>query len=431
MDIKKSIENSFRTIDGPLHSYTEILDYYKKINLSENFRVSEIGLSNLNDWSFDEFKNFSHVSNKFFTITAATNLGSKSVLLLQNEIGTLGLLSCIYDDVMHFLIQFKKEPGNTVSAQLSPTLQATVSNQKKVHGGKAPKYLENFTLIKDKDIIVQHKLPEQGNRYWKKFNNNVVLLTEYEKEQNGYTWMTLGQIYNFMELNNSINSCLRSVLSLINIKQFDVNNDFSTSRIKKIISNNILRYSADSYLENSVIEYYDQDKDELFFNGVKDEFYIKGIAVSIEDREVGQWHQPIIFDPNLIEYLLVSIVLDNKRYYLLKIYDEIGYQDGFIFGPTIIYRNNTKQQLTDVTLETISQYGNLKLIREVQMSEEGGRFFHTSVKHSFYELHCDKFDLNLDNFQLFDEQELHILNNAGYLSMEARSLLFLSNNIYD
>jgi|MDTC01.2.fsa_nt_gb oxidase EvaA len=431
MNIKKSIANSSKTLDGPLHSFAEILEQYKTVNSTENFKVSEIGLSNLNDWFFDESKNFSHISKKFFKVTGAKNLESKYVLLLQNEIGTLGLLSCIHNDIMHFLIQFKKEPGNIVSSQLSPTLQATVSNQQKVHGGKAPKYLENFTLINDEDIIAQQNLPEQGNRYWKKLNNNIIVLTEYQKEQNGYTWMTLGQIYKFMEIDNSINSCLRSVLSLINIKQLNLNRDISSGRINKLISSNIRKFSSESSLENSVIEYYDQNKDELFFKGVKDEFYIKGISISIQDREVGKWHQPIIYDPNLKEYSLVSIVIDGKRFYLLKIYDEIGYKDGFIFGPTFILRKNNKQTFSQLTLETISQYGDLELVRELKMSEEGGRFLHTTVNHSFYELRCDKFEFSFENFELFDEQELNILNNTGYLSMEARSLLFLSNSIYD
>ena len=40
------------------------------------------------------------------------------ILLLQNEIGTLGLIVCQYNDILHILVQLKKEPGNIVPAQL-------------------------------------------------------------------------------------------------------------------------------------------------------------------------------------------------------------------------------------------------------------------------------------------------------------------------
>ena len=60
MNIKKSIANSSKTLDGPLHSFAEILEQYKTVNSTENFKVSEIGLSNLNDWFFDESKKESY-----------------------------------------------------------------------------------------------------------------------------------------------------------------------------------------------------------------------------------------------------------------------------------------------------------------------------------------------------------------------------------
>ena len=152
---------------------------------------------------------------KDFKIVNVSNNLVDTGILLQNEIGTLGVISCIYKDIFYVLIQLKKEPGNILSSQLSPTLQATLSNQNKIHGGTAPKYLEIFENIEEKQILFEKNLPEQGNRYWRKFNRNIVVLKDYFKEEEDFLWMTLGQVYEFTKHNNSINSCLRSVLSLV------------------------------------------------------------------------------------------------------------------------------------------------------------------------------------------------------------------------
>ena len=52
-----------------------------------------------------------------------------------------------------YLLQAKVEPGNVNKLQLSPTVQATKSNYKGVHGGKKVPYL-NYFLDKNRVSIV-------------------------------------------------------------------------------------------------------------------------------------------------------------------------------------------------------------------------------------------------------------------------------------
>ena len=63
--------------------------------------------------------------------------------------------------------------------------------------------------------MLSFDLPEQGTRYWQKFNNNKIVLTPMFDEKNNYKWLTLGQILRFKNISNSVNSCLRSSLSLV------------------------------------------------------------------------------------------------------------------------------------------------------------------------------------------------------------------------
>ena len=142
----EQILESIETVNSPLESFDSILNSFWNSN-DNKFVVREIGISKLKDWSFDSQKNLVHTSNAFFKLTGIKARNYNSGILLQNEIGTLGVLCCIYKGVLHFLIQFKQEPGNIQQSQLSPTLQATLSNQNKKHGGKNPKYINYFQNV--------------------------------------------------------------------------------------------------------------------------------------------------------------------------------------------------------------------------------------------------------------------------------------------
>ena len=424
MDLNTAIKNSREIIESPFHSFIDLENNFNQKNAENNFKVDEVGLSKLKDWYFDESGNFVHNTGRFFKVVKVKNKLVNSGILLQKEIGTLGVVSCVYDDVLYILVQFKKEPGNIVSAQLSPTLQATLSNQNKVHGGSAPKYLELFQNLDKKEILFNAQLPEQGNRYWRKFNNNIVILKDYFEEDENYFWMTLGQVYEFKKFDNSINSCLRSVLSLIT-------EDVKDKKITTKLSSKIRNFNDRAEIDNSVIEFYSKKDDELSFKSNNDRFHIKGISISIQDREVNSWDQPIIYDPYIKEYIILSIVNKKERKYLLKEYYEPGYENGFNYGPTAI----SKSDISDNSLKEIERLfdknANLKFIQSIEMSEEGGRFLHCKVKHSFYELKTDVSLKFPDNYQLFNMDEINSINKNKLLSMEARSLIFFAKNIYN
>ena len=144
--------------------------------------------------------------------------------------------------------------------------------------------------------------------------------------------MTLGQIYEFTKYDNSINSCLRSVLSLVVDERIERKNiEFSFDNLNE---------KNKSKVKDSIVNFYDKSKDELCFETLNDKFHIKGIKISIEDREVKSWDQPIIYDPYLEEYIILSVLINGERKYILRKYYEPGYEKGFVFGPTITNRSD-------------------------------------------------------------------------------------------
>ena len=427
MTLLKQIRNSEDTIDSELHDFQSLKEFYLELNKEKAFEIKSVSINDLTDWKFDEKNNFVHNSGRFFSIKKIKFNGEESGILLQNEIGTLGLVSCVINDVLYFLIQFKKEPGNIVSAQLSPTLQATLSNQNQVHGGRSPRFLELFTDIEENNYLTNEPLPEQGYRYWRKFNLNSIVLDKYFKETDEFKWMTLGQIYKFSEIDNSINSCLRSVLSLIN--------NLGSKKIKKntetIINKYKQKFQNKSSLGDSVNKFLNSDKNELLFQTNLDKFHIKGISINIEGREVKNWNQPIVYDPYLEEYMQIIIKDEENIYMLLKAHSEPGYEFGFTFGPTSIIKSKKGKAESQNLIEQFSKHGKVELIKKIQMSEEGARFFHTCVDHTFYEIQTPIEKLELEDFEIFSLQEVNEINSQRLLSMEGRSILFFLNTIYN
>tara|TARA_B100000242_G_scaffold119534_1_gene83747 strand:- start:1707 stop:2996 length:1290 start_codon:yes stop_codon:yes gene_type:complete len=427
MTLLKQIRNSEDTIDSELHDFQSLKEFYLELNKEKAFEIKSVSINDLTDWKFDEKNNFVHNSGRFFSIKKIKFNGEESGILLQNEIGTLGLVSCVINDVLYFLIQFKKEPGNIVSAQLSPTLQATLSNQNQVHGGRSPRFLELFTDIEENNYLTNEPLPEQGYRYWRKFNLNSIVLDKYFKETDEFKWMTLGQIYKFSEIDNSINSCLRSVLSLIN--------NLGSKKIKKntetIINKYKQKFQNKSSLGDSVNKFLNSDKNELLFQTNLDKFHIKGISINIEGREVKNWNQPIVYDPYLEEYMQIIIKDEENIYMLLKAHSEPGYEFGFTFGPTSIIKSKKGKVESQNLIEQFSKHGKVELIKKIQMSEEGARFFHTCVDHTFYEIQTPIEKLELEDFEIFSLQEVNEINSQRLLSMEGRSILFFLNTIYN
>ena len=101
MTLLKQIRNSEDTIDSELHDFQSLKEFYLELNNEKAFEIKSVSINDLTDWKFDEKNNFVHNSGRFFSIKKINFNGEESGILLQNEIGTLGLVSCIMNDVLY------------------------------------------------------------------------------------------------------------------------------------------------------------------------------------------------------------------------------------------------------------------------------------------------------------------------------------------
>jgi oxidase EvaA len=393
---------SYLTNEG-IHR-TEYLNHWiEERNSSLEVRISKISLSECNPWFYDDVCGvIRNNSGCFFSVGAIRKkLGSVIIeqpILIQKEIGYLGILCTVIDGVLHFLMQAKIEPGNINTIQISPTLQATKSNFTQMHGGSKPKYLDYFLHAKSDNLIVDQIQSEQSSRFLGKRNRNVILFShEYIEELDGYKWMTLGQIRQFLKKDNMINMDTRTVLSCIPWSLLPLDIDSPTSLVSEIVRTRIGKprqhelVKIYQYLNDykmhlspeiqsiplSALENWSFNPNELVKMGGQSQFKVIFCDITIEGREVRHWKQPMFESLGEALFGLIYTFVDKKLMILVKGKAEIGCFDLIEIGPTVqmeygeSVQDSVEQQFMDLLCN--KKEG---IMIDVIQSEEGGRFFH-------------------------------------------------------
>jgi len=443
--------------DSKIFSNKEILKWINKKKEEANFVSKEIPLNELNKWSFDSSSgNLLHESGGFFSVTGVsieTNWGENSnwtqPIIDQREIGILGIICKPIDGVLHFLMQAKLEPGNINHVQISPTLQATMSNITQKHEGAKPSYVEYFQNINNSELILDQLQSEQGGRFFKKRNRNIIIkITDDIEVKENFIWMTLGQIKNLLKIDNLINMDSRSIIACINFFDigpeglpFDNSNVNSSLFLKSYLAKpdmhqlftESLRWVTE--LKSSCISsvnLIDLNSVQSWINdGEKIEhcdnkyFSIIGVRSFISSREVAQWDQPM-YKPKqegIIAFIIKPI--NGNLNLLMQAKVEVGNIDLLELAPTVQTLTGSYKEDREVPfLSNIVDAPSSKLICSSMQSEEGGRFYHES-NYNCIVMEDENFDPELpDNFKWIPlNQILFLLKFNNYLNMSARSLL--------
>ncbi len=170
--------NSWLSAQGR-YSFDEILQWIQAANKHTRVNINKISLQQCAPWYYDEAEGIiRNPKGAFFSIAGLSPVGEgfeEQPIILQKEIGYLGILCKEIDGLLHFLMQAKIEPGNINKVQISPTIQATKSNFTRAHGGREPAYLEYFANASRHKIVVDQIQSEQSSRFLGKRNRNIIL----------------------------------------------------------------------------------------------------------------------------------------------------------------------------------------------------------------------------------------------------------------
>jgi len=444
-------------LEGSFKTTAEVMEWVKRLNELTFVSIKKTTFSNLTKWKFDDVKkNISHDSGKFFSIDGVritTNHGIigtwEQPIINQPEIGYLGFIVKEFDGVLHFLVQGKIEPGNVNIVQISPTLQATKSNYTQVHNGKKPNYLDYFQNVKPENILLDQLQSEQGARFLRKRNRNIIIRVEEDIiVHDNFTWITLGQIKKLMAIDNLVNMDTRTVISGISFPTVENTEVFNYS----IATNNFFKSATDksyslntldkliSFLTNLKSTYdlniVQKDLKELKgWNYTDEEIYhtenkyfkVIPAEIQIEGREVSSWCQPLIEPAQEGLCAFICKEINGVLHFIVQAKLECGNHDIIEFAPTVQcltgnYRDTKKGTLP--FLDYVLTASKEKIVFDTIQSEEGGRFFKEQNRNILIIAGDDISEVLPDRYVWMTLNQIFLfLKFNNFFNIQARSLI--------
>lgn len=410
MNLVKAIIKSWKSCDGNVNTTDSLLTWIQKLNETTYVNINECSIYDSTLWFYDDYNG--EVLNRkrsFFSIRGLRlfedgKFIKEQPIIIQPEIGYLGIICKEINGILNFLMQAKVEPGNINCVQISPTIQATKSNFTRAHGGKLPAYFTYFENSYKYHVLYDQIQSEQATRFYKKRNRNMIMLIEEDIDiLPNFRWMTLGQIKKLMEIDNLVNMDTRTVLSGI---------PFVTMRMSNDDLNDIESHFVDKALFASIFygeqqemlpEIYQKINNYKMFKDVilatvplnqlidwtvdeygitcknQADFMVRYYDIEISGREVQHWTQPLFKAIGRATFgLLTKVESDGKRKFLIKIKPEIGSFDKLEIGPTVQWEPTHYLYNDDVVERVFRRQMEKKegILIDVILSEEGGRFYH-------------------------------------------------------
>ena len=429
------MENKFQT-------YNEFIEAFNKRKEVNYFNVTPIPLKELDEWVFIGNKSYlQHVSGKFFKIEGLrvkTNFGTvphewDQPIINQPEIGILGIITKVFNETRYYLMQAKMEPGNINILQLSPTVQATKSNFSQVHKGKLPIYLEYFINRKKSEIIIDQLQSEQGGRFLRKRNRNMIV--EVKEDINvldNFFWLTLEEIKELLKINNFVNMDVRSIISTIPlIPSSKIPFCYKTYCNKKEILSWFIDQKVKYELETEKISLTEMKNwnisDDCISHNNDDRFSVIGVEVQAKTREVISWTQPMIKDLNigLVGFIIKKI--DGVYHFLVQTKVMPGNIDIIDLSPTVSCSNYilTKPPFIDY----FNGNKKSKIHCDTIQSEEGGRFYHFQNKNMIVEVDENEILDIPENYMWISYYQMRQFIPQGMFNVESRSLIAAINFI--
>lgn len=447
----------------------DIVSWFHSRMEAHRFLIEEIPFADLKEWGFcKETGNLCHKSGRFFSIEGVkvrTNFGSTvewtQPIINQPEIGFLGIITKKVNGVLLFLMQLKMEPGNINMVQLAPTLQATRSNYTRVHQGKSPPYLDAFLNKSNSRILVDVLQSEQGARFLRKRNRNMIIITDDDVPvYDDYCWLTLGQIHRILRKDNIVNMDARTVLSCIPFVQESgsvsapapppatesgaAGARFNRKLLASTLDTQCHRHSTDEIISwftehkmkyelevariplHSVKKWTKSDRDIRHDDGKY--FSVIACRVEADNREVTSWTQPLVkaYERGIIAMLLKEI--NGVFHFLIQAKVEPGNFDVLEMAPTVQCITGSYR---DVPEEERPPYLNYVLNAPKEcvrystlQSEEGGRFFREENHNIIVEVGDEFSEDVLENYIWMTMSQLKdFIRYNNFVNVQCRCLL--------
>jgi len=426
-----------------------------------DMEIKEISWRESHEWVMEE-GHLRHLSGGFFSIVGLSLEGTHSIylqqpLIYQPEIGVLGFLVQKKEGQMHVLVQAKPEPGNIGLVQAAPSVQATESNYKKVHQGKATAFLDYFLGMREVTVHADTLQSEQGTRFLAKYNRNMIAELPahaelYECE--AYRWAPMEELCALLAMDFQINTDARSVLVCAPWRLFaPTGRPFSRWQGKNGLGEELLRsYDAPEHL----LSFSDEEiagrlrnmRESFpfaarvislsyaqewmagrvpFLSGPCGSFEVRHYQVRTSDREVDFWDQPLIASAEEGVVVLLARKINGVLHFLFKCRAEIGFRECFQYGPSIQSSGGAPAIVAGLDQEDDALVAALQCAEPLLSSlhsDEGGRFYRCVSRYSVLLLDSAEEVSSAESMSWMSLRQIERFSlQKGFFSNEARSLI--------
>jgi dTDP-4-dehydro-6-deoxy-alpha-D-glucopyranose 2,3-dehydratase len=385
---------AIRPSDGVASAITWLRDR----RMQSDLVVRRVDLARCDGWSLvgGELR---HDSGRYFQLVAIRELEARTgsrTMIRQLEVGTLGFLVRERMGTVEWLVQAKTEPGNVRGTQLAPTVQATASNQDRVHGGASTRFLEWFRDTPSGKMRSDVLASEQGWRFLGKQNRNVVVTSDPTAEPadgGAWRWLDRATVRTLLGRDFTVNTDARSVIVT---SPWSLLADDGTPFAAAAPLGSFGRLLRRSYEEPPCIDpilqglldrradaatEFEQVPLTLDGAGAEGRAARRGAAcvrVDVADREVPTWCQPLL-ESQVVERLdLHAQVRQDVLRFHFRYTKEPGLSHRVELGPTV-------QTDDGRTFRTTPAPGGVTRLRVLQ-SDEGGRFLSSVADYRIIEL---------------------------------------------
>lgn len=200
----------------------DFVNWWEERRKAHAYEVTVVGLEQLTGWRFDpDYGDRRHYTGNLFSVGGAdvtTDFGGSpswsQPILVQPEVGILGILATRIDGLPNYQMQAKIGPDNVNVLQFSPTVRATRSNYTGIHGGRPVPCLEYFVTPRPGGVLFDTLQSEQGSWFLAKRNRNIIVEADADVPvYSDFRWCRMDEIEKLLHVDNLVNIDARTVLS--------------------------------------------------------------------------------------------------------------------------------------------------------------------------------------------------------------------------
>ena len=424
-----------------------------------DLRVERLPMADCADWVWDGAA-WRHALGRYFSVVGVTaRIGAARVIeqpmIDQPEVGVLGFLVRRSDSGREWLLQAKTEPGNVLGTQVGPSVQATLSNYQRVHGGRATPMIECFVgqppvgARRWSDSLQS----EQGDRFLGKYNRNALVELPGGHagiEAGAWAWFPAHAVRDALLTDYAVNTDARSVMVCSPWEWLADEGATAFSRWRgRGGFGEALRGSLDAVsgitraeeigrqlqaararhrivVERRPIARLNGWRIEpfgVFPNDDQASFSVQAFAVRASDREVSCWSQPLLVGGRAATVSLLCTRWDGVLHALLRCAAEPGLRDAVQLGPSDI-DDPLHERLP--WLPAVLSDARCERRAAVRQSDEGGRFMQSVALYQVVEAESGLVPKREpDALWLTLAQIQDLSRRDGHLTNEARSVLSL------